>query len=178
MNIAPPSPTSPAPGTAAAGTHASAPAEALAGRGQITVMPTVIRNAELSPPVRSDHDFTAGEVEPAMRSIPDAQLVHQAAMTGDVDLLRSSLDLGADVNEKGPRNTTLLMVAASAGQAHSVRLLLDRGADPHARCAHGLTAFEYASDYQHEAVKAMLKPGARPTAVVHPTVRMRISPHQ
>lgn len=178
MDISPSSPTPHATGAAAPSTHSSASAEAQRGRGHTTVMPTGIRNAELLPTGRAGHSLARVEVEPGMRSIPDAQLIRQAAMTGNVDMLRSSLDQGADVNEEGPGNTTLLMVAASAGQAHCVRLLLDRGADPNARCARGTTAVDYASEYKHEAVRVMLKPGAPPTAVVYPTVRMRISPHQ
>ena len=53
-------------------------------------------------------------------------------------------DRGADLNAASPNNTTPLMMAAQYGSEDSVRLLLDRGADPGRRNMKGLGAADFA----------------------------------
>ena len=58
----------------------------------------------------------------------------QAARTGSLETIKRLLDSGADVNRPGPTgddwDATPLQHAILARQSGSVRLLLDRGADP------------------------------------------------
>src|SRR5690349_23868025 len=63
----------------------------------------------------------------------DSSLI-QAVRSGSLDTIKTLLDSGADVNLPGPTgddwDATPLQHAILARQAGSVRLLLDRGADP------------------------------------------------
>jgi hypothetical protein len=50
--------------------------------------------------------------------------------TRDLQAMRLLLDVGADVNARGPYEMTPLHFAASGGAFEAARLLLERGADP------------------------------------------------
>jgi outer membrane protein assembly factor BamB len=56
-----------------------------------------------------------------------------AVRGGDVAAVRSRLDAGADPNAANRHGTTVLAMAADAGQADVARLLVERGADVDAR---------------------------------------------
>ena len=56
-----------------------------------------------------------------------------AARTGDSVLVENLLDRGADIEARGPRGITPLMMAAFHGEVTIVEVLLDRGADIEAR---------------------------------------------
>jgi ankyrin repeat protein len=49
------------------------------------------------------------------------------------------LGYGADVNSRGREGLTALHYAVRSGKLPLIRLLLERGADPAARCPEGLT---------------------------------------
>ncbi|BDI33568.1 hypothetical protein CCAX7_56190 [Capsulimonas corticalis] len=72
-----------------------------------------------------------------------------------IDLVRTLLDAGADVNGRNILGDTPLKVAAYVGSAEIVRLLLERGADIHARDSEGLTALEQATRLRHAKVVAV-----------------------
>jgi uncharacterized protein len=57
------------------------------------------------------------------------QQVIEAAKNGDREALEKALSAGADVNEQDEQGWTALNWAAGAGDAETVRFLLDRGAD-------------------------------------------------
>jgi ankyrin repeat protein len=80
-------------------------------------------------------------------NIPDLRLgldgapaLHDAANSGDCDLIALLLRAGADVNSRSASGWTALMRACNAGEMDAVRMLLDAGADPTARNAEGYTA--------------------------------------
>lgn len=73
----------------------------------------------------------------------------EAALSGSVDDLRKLLDGGLDGNAATPAGTTVLMMASR--DAAKVRLLLERGADPHRKAMSGLTALTTASLYRGSA---------------------------
>jgi ankyrin repeat protein len=68
-----------------------------------------------------------------------------------------ALEKGARVNVKGERGMTPLACAAAAGALESVTLLLQAGADPHAKAADGSTALGQAIEGGHQEVAAALK---------------------
>ena len=65
------------------------------------------------------------------------------------------------VNAKGPSGSTPIMYAALYGDGQTVRLLLDKGANPNAQNNHGATALMYAIDNE-EKTKLLLDHGADP----------------
>ena len=60
----------------------------------------------------------------------DDQIVIQACMAGNVDIIKKFLDLGHDVNEFLISGWNLLLHAASYAQPHAVEFLLNSGANP------------------------------------------------
>lgn len=108
--------------------------------------------------------------------------LHCAARAGDVKLVKRLLQLGAEVNARSPEleyqdaggfsvgsfhdapGPTALHIAARMGRKEIVRILLDRGADIHARVGeddHSNSAIELACYGGHaETVRLLLERGA------------------
>lgn len=74
-------------------------------------------------------------------------VLHLAARNGDARLVEHLLDQGADVGLKNDGGWTPLHFAAMTNEADShlrvMRVLLERGADPHARSKHLVTPVHY-----------------------------------
>jgi ankyrin repeat protein len=70
---------------------------------------------------------------------------------------------GADVKESDPDGRTVLMWAAQWTSPENVGLLLDHGADVHARQKHGWTAMMFAS-HRPENIQVLLQYGGDPNA--------------
>ena len=108
-------------------------------------------------------DQFAGE---APRATPDpkAAPILAALRNGDHQALIKllSADAGA-VNRKGPSGGTPLMYAALYGEAATVRLLLESGADPNLRNNAGATALMWAVD-DAEKTRLLLEYGAEANA--------------
>jgi ankyrin repeat protein len=85
-----------------------------------------------------------------------------AARTGAVDVLRTLIEHGGDVNgRERQQQQTPLMWAIAAGHTDAGRLLLDRGADPRARSTRGDTALLFAArDGNVAAARMLLDAGA------------------
>jgi ankyrin repeat protein len=85
-----------------------------------------------------------------------------AARTGAVDVLRTLIDHGADVNVgERQQQQTPLMWAIAAGHTAAARLLLDRAADPRARSTRGDTALLFAArEGNVESTRLLLDAGA------------------
>ena len=70
--------------------------------------------------------------------------LHYAATTSQVATVRLLLDNYAYIDAESPNQTTPLMMAAKYGNAQTVQLLLEAGADFQLKNALGLTAFDFA----------------------------------
>jgi ankyrin repeat protein len=80
---------------------------------------------------------------------------------GDVERVKTLLDRGANVNERGMKGETALMMAAARGYVDVARVLVKSGADVAATCSAGLTALmSAASARQEEMVTFLLDNGA------------------
>jgi len=104
-------------------------------------------------------DSLAGDAPP---SVPDAQAVRimDALRQGNDQLfLKQVRQYPKAVNRKGAGGFTPLMYAALYGTASSVRLLLERGADPNLRNDVNATALLYALD-SPEKTRLLLERGA------------------
>jgi len=94
-----------------------------------------------------------------------AQLLMQAAESGDADVVESLLAESADVNEPLNGGETALIRAASNGHVETVKILLAKGADVNVKPANGMTALIRAAFFGHaEVVAALLERGADTTA--------------
>ncbi|HVR75362.1 MAG TPA: ankyrin repeat domain-containing protein [Planctomycetota bacterium] len=87
----------------------------------------------------------------------------QAIRRGDNALLAGLLRQGTPVEVRGPDGTTPLLLAALRGDAGSVRLLLEHGADPRAVNSAGATALLWGAG-DLEKVRLLLARGADPHA--------------
>jgi serine/threonine-protein phosphatase 6 regulatory ankyrin repeat subunit B len=91
----------------------------------------------------------------------------KAAKNGDIEMFKSALDDGADVNDdSGFELKTALGYASGGGHIEIVKLLLDNGADVNVKNKDGTTALMAASyEGRLEIVKLLLDNGADVNAV-------------
>jgi len=89
------------------------------------------------------------------------QPIHAAIALGDSEeTIRLLLEAGADVNATQAGGFTPLHQAAAAGRLELVKLLLENGARPDARCDQGKLPADYARERGHAAIAEALGPGA------------------
>ena len=87
--------------------------------------------------------------------------VYSASQKGQLDIVRSLLDRGYDVNDRNTHRETALDVASRYGELEVARLLIERGADVDARDRGGWTPLITALEYgQLEVARLLLDHGA------------------
>lgn len=94
--------------------------------------------------------------------------VYKAARDGDLNVLKTLIDAGVDVDEQlsENENRTALIVAAINGRMQAVLILLEANADTERRDNTGDTALIDAAARGHiDIAKALIKAGADPTAL-------------
>ncbi|EGD74830.1 hypothetical protein PTSG_07061 [Salpingoeca rosetta] len=89
-------------------------------------------------------------------------LLRCAATLGRVDVARTLVHLGADVNAGDFSGTTALMLATNHGNVKLVRYLLTAGADKTITTKHGKTAYDFALANRNESLKKLLDHNAPP----------------
>jgi ankyrin repeat protein len=159
----------------------------IAGGADVNARSKVIPNRE--PYKIESSNIFGGSYEPGVyfpKTTGGSTPLVFAAQQGDVESAQHLLAAGAKVDEASPEDGTPLIVAAHSGREKLALLLLERGADPNARDAFGVTALHYAlygglrvimgmprtdtdrfgwlRDNQPELVKALLLKGADPNA--------------
>ncbi|MFY9620109.1 MAG: ankyrin repeat domain-containing protein [Pyrinomonadaceae bacterium] len=80
--------------------------------------------------------------------LPQEAEMLEAAGKGNTARVRELLDSGVKANMRGPDRNTPLMEAAYGGHAETVKLLLERGADPSVKKRDGATAWTLTSNSQ------------------------------
>lgn len=85
----------------------------------------------------------------------DEQL-RDAAVDGNIELVSTLIDDGANVDAPGKYGKTPLMYAAESGNTDAIALLLSHDANVNARTSSGSTALTFAAENGHESVTAML----------------------
>lgn len=83
--------------------------------------------------------------------------LHEAVEEGNTRLVQAHLEHGTDTEALNASDETPLLVASSKGYKEIVRLLLDKGANVHARNYFGHTAVYCAYVNGHAEVESMLK---------------------
>ena len=83
--------------------------------------------------------------------------LHYAATGPEPEIVRTLLGRGAEVDAPSPNGTTPLMMAAQYGSEDSVKLLLERGADPGRRNQKNLNAIDFAKLAGRDALAARLQ---------------------
>jgi ankyrin repeat protein len=88
--------------------------------------------------------------------------LHYCAWSGEADVCRLLLDLGAHVNALSANDTSPIMMAARQGHIETVQLLLERKPDLAVRNHSRATALSWARQYQQGEVARILEnAGAR-----------------
>ncbi|HUV66084.1 MAG TPA: ankyrin repeat domain-containing protein, partial [Sedimentisphaerales bacterium] len=91
--------------------------------------------------------------------------LHEAAADGDIELVRSLISNGADVNAKDQRGRAALHRAANTGHVEVVRLLIEHGADVNVGDKLKRTPLEHAAVASRtEVVRLLIQEGANPNA--------------
>ncbi len=96
------------------------------------------------------------KLNPERRSVYLTPLMRAAAI-GNSRTVSYLIENGADVNERGPRDSTALMFAAGGGHTDIVEMLVDSGADINAREHGGWTALAHALADGHMDIISVLK---------------------
>lgn len=94
--------------------------------------------------------------------------LHYAATGGHAEVITLLLEHSAYIDAESPNGTTPLMMAAMYGNAESVKVLLDAGADPAVRNALRLSALDFArradrTDSQTLISAALRERGPKPS---------------
>ncbi len=84
-------------------------------------------------------------------------LMH-AALSGHTEIVKTLIDVGAEVNANGGEGFTALALAAGSGRTDTLEVLLQAGAHVNTQDGEGWTALMYASEAGHtKIVKALLE---------------------
>ena len=83
------------------------------------------------------------------------------AMSGNLEIVKSLIEQGADVNAKDIDGWTALIRSSKKGYLEVVKYLIDKGADVNAKTNNGTTALMNSSDEEHlDIVKYLINKGA------------------
>jgi len=114
-----------------------------------------MRIYQLEPDPGADPNALNGKLTP----------MHRAAIAGDIELLKTYIDRGGNIEIADVRGTRPLAHAAWAGQADTIEFLLQQGAEPNHVDDHGVTPLLFATIYWYrEIVETLLAAGGDPHA--------------
>lgn len=132
---------------------------------QVIKIPVATKKAEIPTPTRKVETRSMEPKSTKPRQPMPQPLFAQAAHDGKIDVVRSALQSGTNVNIADENGRTPLMLAAFNGHTEVVRLLIDAGAKVPVRDAVGRTALMYASTGPSaDTVKLLIESGAKVNA--------------
>jgi uncharacterized protein len=97
------------------------------------------------------------DVNAQARNAMKVRPIHAASAAGQIDVTRSLIEHGADVNARQQAGFTPLHEAAASGKLEFARLFLDHGADVNAKTDDGKTALTLAIEARQEAMIKLLR---------------------
>ena len=89
-------------------------------------------------------------------STPDIS-IHDAALEGNIEVVKQHLAAGVDVNLKTPTGLTSLHSAAFGDEKEVAELLITKGADVNAKYIKGETPLDWAIKYNNPEIAAILR---------------------
>ncbi|MDA7527781.1 ankyrin repeat domain-containing protein [bacterium] len=119
------------------------------------------RGASTADAQKTQPDSSSKTVSPSeLVSAPDTSVM-DAAVKGNVDVIRQHVAAGTDLNQRNSNGATALIAAASLGQKKTAIMLIEGGADLEVKGNNGSTALHTAAFLcREEIVKALLAKGA------------------
>ena len=140
--------------------------------------------AWFSAPIVRGETATWPEIAAEERALPEDRSFEEILSDGDADEIATALDRGPDLTQVGSSGRSALVVAADAGNAVAIELLLAAGAPVDARADRAaMTALMLAAGRANpQAVAALLAAGANPklrtssgfTALMHAVIENRL----
>ena len=97
------------------------------------------------------------DVNAQSRNAMKVRPIHAAAAAAQIDVTRSLIELGADVNARQQAGFTPLHEAAASGKLEFASLFLDHGADLNAKTDDGKTALTLAIEARKEGMVQLLR---------------------
>lgn len=97
------------------------------------------------------------DVNAQARNAMKVRPIHAASAAAQIDVARSLIERGADVNARQQGGFTPLHEAAASGKLELARLFLDHGADLNAKTDDGKTALTLAIEARQEAIVKLLR---------------------
>jgi ankyrin repeat protein len=128
------------------------------GCGPSDTVDTASKSAEtsVSDAGNADTDASAKTETPSKAPLYSDDAFRDAALNGKMEVVRSALDSGSDVNAAGPDQRIALHLAAFNGHTPIVKLLLERGANVNHLDTIGRSALMYASTEDNAPVVKLL----------------------
>ena len=83
--------------------------------------------------------------------------IHEAARTGNIEVVKQQIAAGTDVNAKGLYDRPPLHYAAQLGHKETVELLIAEGADVNAKSKRGETPLDWAIKFKQTEIADLLR---------------------
>lgn len=91
-----------------------------------------------------------------MRERNASDILHEASINGNISLIESMLEIGADINKKASHGATSLHMAAESGQKAAVKKLIEKGAKIDAVDDKGRTSLYLSIEVQKDNTAILL----------------------
>ncbi|KAH9022306.1 ankyrin repeat-containing domain protein [Lactarius pseudohatsudake] len=153
------------------GNNSSTPLHSAASKSYLDIVKLLLRrSADLNIRDRTSLDrvLVSDSGKPGVADLsgymagPTCQFpLYTASKNGQLDIVRSLLERGTDINERSTFRATALHAASGCGEVEVAKLLIERGADVDSQDRSGLTPLITALQYgQFEVAKLLLDHGA------------------
>ncbi|MFZ6844987.1 ankyrin repeat domain-containing protein [Undibacterium sp. RuTC16W] len=135
------------------------------------VFETLLKQSEIKLDARANNGDTAimlacfEENALAVKQLIDAEAqinqpgwtaLHYASAKGNVEIIGVLLEQSAYIDAASPNGTTPLMMSVRSGKLDAVKFLLDEGADANLKNQLGMTALDFAIEFEQKEIAYLL----------------------